>query len=100
MLLFSRSSTIFQNLHALIYLAPISAFDQTLVEDKRVNRLVSERSPVPLLVLVLTSAVPSITGRLASPVQRHLWIQVPQERQHRSVPEQGQAPSMNSQRNR
>jgi guanine nucleotide-binding protein alpha-1 subunit len=29
----------FSNVDALIFLAPISAFDQTLVEDRRVNRL-------------------------------------------------------------
>ena len=31
----------FEHVNALIFLAPISAFDQALVEDRRVNRLVS-----------------------------------------------------------
>ena len=43
----------FDNMNAIIFLAPISAFDQTLAEDRSVNRLVSLHAlSIDLLLLI------------------------------------------------
>ena len=41
---------------AIIFLAPISAFDQTLVEDKSVNRLVSPSPPLSSFLSIPASS--------------------------------------------
>jgi G-protein alpha subunit len=43
----------FDDMNAIIFLAPISCFDQALAEDPSVNRLVRPECPLQLLIIIL-----------------------------------------------
>jgi hypothetical protein len=55
---------------AILFLAPISCFDQVLDEDPMVNRLVRSRFALNLFILASRSVVNRI-GRLGSALEIH-----------------------------
>jgi hypothetical protein len=78
---------------AIVFLAPISAFDQVLAEDRTVNRLVrfSLSSLVPTLIgsfdVVCDIACPHVTGRLCAPLEGPLFQQITRQRRPCATPE-------------
>jgi hypothetical protein len=72
----------------LIFLAPISCFDQVLAEDRRVNRLVRRlRTLFPKLTLTIIPSYGTL-GRLPAALESCLFIEALAEFRNGSVLEQ------------
>lgn len=72
---------------AIIFLAPISGFDQVLAEDRTVNRLVRllACNYIPLILR-------PVTGRLRPPLESRLLLEIAGQRGPRAVPQQVRHP--------
>jgi hypothetical protein len=72
----------FDDVNAIIFLAPISCFDQVLAEDPSINRLVCDRMPLEVLLLTLD------TGRLHQPLDICCFKSAVEEHCPRFIPQQ------------
>jgi len=76
----------FDDMNAIIFLAPISCFDQALAEDASVNRLVRQIFPLDMV------GVPIITniciGRFSASMEIHRPESFAETYQPRTIPEQ------------
>jgi hypothetical protein len=82
----------FDDMNAIIFLAPISAFDQVLTEDLSVNRLVSVSLVLLVLVPSFAESSPRFPARLDPAMEVRPLESAPQPHGIRAIPQQVRHP--------